>query len=90
MLKLIKKSGPTIGDCYTRPDYRGKSIFPFVLNYITKEIFAEDKKKEVFMIVNQDNLSSIKGIEKAGFRKCASIQTKRWLWFYFDKNIVIL
>lgn len=90
LLKLIKKSGPTIGDCYTRPDYRGKSIFPFVLNYITKEIFAEDKKKEVFMIVNQDNLSSIKGIEKAGFRKCASIQTKRWLWFYFDKNIVIL
>jgi RimJ/RimL family protein N-acetyltransferase len=88
LLKLIKKSGPTIGDCYTHPDYRGKSIFPFVINYIAKEIFLENKRTEVFIVVNKDNLNSIKGIEKAGFRKYASIQTKRWLWFYFDKNII--
>jgi calcineurin-like phosphoesterase len=50
-------------------------------------MLVNNKEKEVFMIVNQDNSSSTKGIEKAGFRKCASIQTKSWFCFYFDKNI---
>ncbi len=88
LLKLIKKEGPIIGDCYTHPDYRGKSIYPFVINYIAKEIFVENKKTEVFIVVNKDNLNSIKGIEKSGCKKIASIEAKRWLWFYFDKNIV--
>jgi hypothetical protein len=88
LLKLIKKEGPIIGDCYTHPDYRGKSIFPFVINDIAKEMFVENNKTEVFVVVNKDNLNSIKGIEKSGCKKIASIETKRWLWFYFNKNIV--
>ena len=88
LLKLIKKEGPIIGDCYTHSDYRGKSIYPFVINYIAKEIFVESKKTAVFIVVNKDNLNSIKGIEKSGCKKIASIEAKRWLWFYFYKNIV--
>lgn len=89
LLKLIGKRGPVVGDCYTHPDYRGKSIYPYAIHYIAKKMLIENKKDEVFMIVNRDNTSSIKGIEKAGFKKYASIDTKRWLFFYFDKNIVI-
>lgn len=89
LLKLIGKKGSTIGDCYTHPNYRGQSIYPFVIHSIAKEVLLDAKKTAVFMIVNQDNLSSIKGIEKAGFRKYASINAKRWLWFYFDKNIIL-
>lgn len=88
LLKLIRKNGQTIGDCYTHPDYRGKSIYPFVIHFIAKKILIEAENSAVFMIVNRDNASSIKGIEKVGFRKYASIQTKSWFWFYFDKNII--
>lgn len=89
LLKLVKKTGPVIGDCFTHTDHRGKSIYPFVIHYIANEILVENTNKEVFMIVNRDNQGSIKGIEKAGFKKYASIQTLRWLCFYFDTNLII-
>lgn len=89
LLKLLKKNGPVIGDCKTNTAYRGQSIYPFVINSIAQEIISNERK-EVFIIVNQDNLSSIKGIEKAGFSKYASIKAKRWVWFYLKKQITYL
>ena len=87
ILKLIQKKGPAIGDCFTNPDFRGKSIYPFVISYISNEVLIKNKISEVFIIVNSENRSSIRGIEKAGFKKYSSIKAKRWLFFYFDKNI---
>jgi hypothetical protein len=87
ILRLIREKGPAIGDCFTHPAYRGKLIYPFVIHAIAKEVLQNAKNKAVFIVVNQDNLSSIKGIEKAGFKKCATIKAKRGLCFYFDKNI---
>jgi RimJ/RimL family protein N-acetyltransferase len=89
ILKLIQKKGPAIGDCFTNPDYRGKSIYPFVINYIAKVLLSENRIKEVFIIVNSNNRSSIRGIEKAGFKKFASIKAIRWIFFYFKKDIVM-
>lgn len=89
ILNLILKKGPAIGDCFTHFDYRGKSIYSFVLNYIAKEMLLENKSKELFIIVNSTNISSIRGIEKAGFKKIASIKARRWLLFYFKKDIVL-
>ena len=89
LLKLVKKRGGAIGDCVTHPDHRGKSIYPFVIHHIANEILVKNTNQEVFMIVNRDNQDSINGIEKAGFKKYASIQTKRWLCFYFDTNLII-
>lgn len=86
LLKLIKRKGPAIGDCYTNPEYRGLSLYPHVINQIAKQVFKKNAK-EVFIIVNKDNISSIKGIEKAHFKKYASINTKRWLFFYFNKKV---
>lgn len=87
LLKLIKKRGPVIGDCYTNSDYRGKSIYPFVINSIANEILNENNFSEVFIIVNSNNESSIKGIEKAEFVLYSKILTKRFLFFYYDTHI---
>lgn len=54
----------TIGDCVTLPEYRGKGIYPNVL----KKIVADFSTENLVMFVNKTNLSSIKGIEKGGFK----------------------
>ncbi|MCK8479548.1 hypothetical protein [Psychroserpens algicola] len=89
LLKSVKKSGPVIGDCMTVKSHRGQSIYPYVINKIAKEVI-ETEGKPVYIVVDKNNLSSIKGIEKAGFSKLASVVAKRWLWFYLKKDIVYL
>ena len=87
LLKLLEKNGPVIGDCHTNRQFRGQSIYPKVINKIALETLREGFK-EVFIVVNPENSSSIKGIEKAGFIKFASVKGTRWLWFYFKKQVV--
>ena len=87
ILKVINKAGPAIGECFTIPEFKGKSIYPFVINYIAKNELFENKVNEVFIIVDSDNISSIKGIEKAGFTLKSSVKARRFLWFYFQKQI---
>lgn len=87
LLKLFKKKGPVIGDCYTNKLYRGQSIYPQVINKIALETLNKEID-EVFIVVDYDNVSSIKGIEKAGFSKFAAVKGKRWLWFYFKKQVI--
>lgn len=86
LLKSINKRGPVIGNCSTLKSHRGLSIYPYVINKIAKDVILHSNKP-VYIVVNKNNLSSIKGIEKAGFTKLASIVAKRWLWFYLDKRI---
>jgi len=81
VLKLIGKSGPAIGDCVTIPEYKGKSIYPFVINSIAADLFKLDYP-QVFIIVNPQNASSIRGIEKAGYHLHAKIKARRFLMFY--------
>ena len=86
LLKSINKRGPVIGNCSTLKSHRGLSIYPYVINKIAKDVL-ENNNKPVYIIVDKNNLSSIRGIEKAGFSKLASIVAKRWLWFYRNKQI---
>ena len=86
LLKLLDKKGPVIGDCRTAKKHRGKSLYPYTINRIAKKVL-ESNYKEVFIIVNQDNKNSIKGIEKAHFKKIAGIKSYRWLWLYFKLSI---
>ncbi|WP_460219688.1 GNAT family N-acetyltransferase [Psychroserpens sp. MEBiC05023] len=86
LLRLLKRKGPVIGDCFTHKAYRGQSIYPYVINSIASENLSKGLK-EIFIIVNQKNISSIKGIEKAGFSKFVAIKGSRWLWFYLKKQI---
>jgi len=87
ILKLIHKKGPAIGECSTNAEFKGKSIYPYVINYIAYKELYENNTEEVFIIVNANNHASIKGIEKAGFSLRNSIKAKRFLWFYFQKEI---
>ncbi|MDI1316117.1 hypothetical protein [Flavobacterium sp.] len=83
--KLIKKKGPTIGDCKTAEAFKGKSIYPYVINHIANSELKEGIN-EVFINVNPDNFASIRGIEKAGFKKYVHLKAKRFLFFYFNVN----
>ena len=76
-----------IGPCVTKDEYRGQGIYPRVLNYITSS-FGEDGAV-FYMIVEENNTSSIKGIEKAGFEKCGVVQKSRFLKKYYveEENV---
>lgn len=75
-----------IGDCLTDDRYRGRGIYPQVIRYLA-EIYS--KENQVYILVSPDNLSSIKGIEKAGFRFMADLQGIRILFFYIRKKVSI-
>ena len=87
VLRLIGKKGPAIGDCFTHPDYRGKSIYPRVINRVSNELLASGQYDELFIIVNDNNTSSIIGIEKAGYQLKVEIISKKFLLFYFNTQI---
>lgn len=81
ILRLIGKTGPTIGDCRTVEAFKGKSIYPFVINYIAREEILKNHRKEVFIIVHPNNLSSIKGIEKPAFNCTPRSKPKGFSFF---------
>jgi len=87
VLKLVSKTGPVIGDCVTIPEYRGKSIYPFVIHNIAAQVLTSKESPEVFIIVNPGNINSIRGIEKAGFKFYKKIKAKRFLLFYYQIKI---
>ncbi|MFT3795370.1 hypothetical protein [Flavobacterium sp.] len=87
ILKLIQKKGPAIGDCVTMADYKGRNIYPYVINRIAGEVLAKGKHPEVFIVVTSNNARSIRGIVKAGFRLHTSIKAKRFLLYYFNLDL---
>ena len=73
-----------IGPCTTHPDFRGRGIYPRVINHIVKTVGESDT---VFsMTVDISNTPSIKGIEKAGFEKCGDVEKKGILKNYRIRN----
>lgn len=65
-----------IGPCYTAQEHRGKGIYPAVLCSICSEVGNEESK--FFMIVDESNKSSIRGIEKASFVMCGQVKVNRF------------
>ncbi len=68
--KFLPKNGIHICYCETVPEARGKGYYPLLLKYIQNDMLNQD----FYMIVDEDNISSIKGIEKAGFIRYANGQ----------------
>ena len=76
VVRLIKKTNtPVIGACYTAKPYRGKSIYPFVLENIAKKLLQK-RYNEVLILVSPLNEASIKGIEKAKKNNTAVSRTR--------------
>ena len=67
----IVEDGLEIGAVYTLPKYRGKGLYSYSL-----ETLIKNDKRAYFMIVDSENIGSIKGIEKAGFQYLKSIYKK--------------
>lgn len=77
----------TIGDCFTDDRYRGLGIYPMVLRRIANQY---SDKVQVFILVAPSNVSSIRGIEKAGFNFMGRLRCFRFLIFYLNKSISIV
>lgn len=58
-----------IFDCRTHTDYRGKSIYPFVLTHLSNLLLHEIGVSSIRIDTNTKNKASIAGIEKAGFKQ---------------------
>ena len=61
-----------IGPCNTAPEYRGRGIYRNVLRVICRD--HKDACNKVYMMVHEDNIPSIKGIEAAGFRHIGTVE----------------
>ena len=69
-----------IGPCITDVNYRGLGIYPKVLNTIIKDYYST--QKALYIIIEDSNISSIKGACKAGFSKIGKINKYRKLFIY--------
>lgn len=63
-----------IGPCRTYPDFRGRGIYPIVIDHIVHNYGGEDTT--FYMSVSMANTSSVRGIEKAGFEKYKQVEKK--------------
>lgn len=61
---FLDSNSVEIGPCVTEKEYRGRGIYPFVLNNIVSTV-----KGRKFMIIHDTNKSSIRGVLKAGFKE---------------------
>ena len=77
---FLKGNDIQIGPCKTNREYRGRGIYPKVLQYIIdNELGLGDC---AYMIIEENNVSSIRGVEKAGFRRVKRIDRNRILKRY--------
>lgn len=78
---FLYKTDYEIGPCMTYPEFRGRGYYPMMLCYICSTVGVQNTN--FYMIVEESNFASIKGIEKAGFERCGTIRvtkfTKRYL-----------
>lgn len=68
-----------IGPCWTDEKYRGQGIYPYIIQQITKKDIED---RNWFMIVDKNNIASIKGMEKAGFEKVGQVKKTKLLGIY--------
>ena len=60
--------------CHTFKEYRGNSIYPYMLAVISKEIFNKNRESVIYISTSLNNIASQRGIEKAGFKKLGIIK----------------
>jgi len=67
-----------IGPCFTDPEYRGRGIYPHVLRHIASVLGARGYGP-FYVHTSPDNAASIRGVEKAGFRRLGCWSGWRWM-----------
>ena len=79
---FFNKGDYCIGPCVTYPEFRGRGIYPTVLNLICQSDNYPDDTV-FYIIVSDTNTPSVRGIEKAGFELCGKVRKTRFLKRYF-------
>lgn len=74
----MKKGDIEIGPCQTKETYRGKGIYPFVLYQILKDYGKRNRNCVAWMIIADNNIASVKGVEKVGFKLDGKVKRNRW------------
>lgn len=82
MFQFMPRNGIHIGPCRTIPEERGKGYYPYLL----ETIIEENPEKEYYMIIDKNNLSSIRGVEKVGFRQFSIGEKRFGLYIITGKN----
>ena len=70
LYRFLPRKGIHLCYCETIPEARGKGYYPMLLSYIQNQ----HKGNNLYMIVDEKNISSIRGIEKAGFVRCGKVE----------------
>ena len=60
-------------DAYTRPVFRGKGIYSYLITKAT-EYFKNESYEHAMIFSTKDNLSSNRGIERGGFKLYETVQ----------------
>ena len=78
----LKRNEIFIHYCETDNRIRGKGIYPHVLT----EIIKNNTKKDILISVTKNNIPSIKGIEKVGFKELKRIKI---IVFFGIRRVII-
>lgn len=73
---FLSKGEAVIGPCVTAEDHRGRGIYPSVLRHVRQS----GGYRAYYMFVNEQNIPSIKGIEKADFQRIGTVKKRRGRW----------
>lgn len=77
---FLRENEYEIGPCMTTEEYRGLGIYPYVLGICVRAL-PDGERGEHYMFVSPDHLSSIRGVEKAGFRVIGHVERRRFgIW----------
>jgi len=82
---FLKKGEFEVGPCYTAPEFRRQGAYVKALTYITTHKQFENAC--FYMIVNEVNSASVKGIENAGFQKTGTVSKTRFLKRYYINEV---
>lgn len=79
-LPFLSENDLEIGPSWTKEEYRGKEIFPSVIDYIVRSFEQQDRKFYIF--AHADNKSSLKAIEKSSAVKIGRGYKTKWFGIY--------
>ena len=74
---FVTEDSYSIISCLTAPCYRGLGIYPAQLRRVTKSAIPSDK---YWIWTTSDNISSAKGIRKAGGIQVLEFIQEKWFW----------
>lgn len=74
--------------CHVDPNYRGQSIYPMMLEFLIHTGFERDHITNVYISTNYDNISSQKGLVKAGFQLLKPYKTHSFWRFRWNRVIL--